>query len=229
MSDFEHLNDSQRAEAMLNAARSALAAWGWRDANASLLSLRSNAVYRVERGGQQAVVRVHWPGRKSQARIDSELALLAHLGGLGINAPRPLAASVRVSLTEHTPAICTLVAWQDGETVPVDQFMPRTRCGGGIGHRRAARRGALVRSTRRLRPSHARHRRAVRRELAVSAGRGRTGAARADPRRARRRDRTHTSGVRPATRSGRGEAAHPRRPQARQPAVRCRPGRLPRF
>lgn len=125
MSDFEHLNDAERADAMLKAACAALTAWGWRDAEPRLLSLRSNAVYRVERGGQQAVVRVHWPGRKSQARVESELALLTHLADGGIHVPRPLAEAVRVTLTANTPAICTLVAWQTGESVPVDRFTPQ--------------------------------------------------------------------------------------------------------
>lgn len=124
MSDFEHLNDEQRADAMMNAARAALTAWGWHDVEPRLLGLRSNAVYRAERGGQQAVVRVHWPGRKSSVRIESELAVLDDLTRRGISVPKPLAEPVRVALTDRTPALCTLLAWQDGESVAVDRFTP---------------------------------------------------------------------------------------------------------
>ena len=72
--------DAERAQA----AREALAAWGWEDAELRLIKHRENTVFEAARRGERRAVRLHRRGYHSDAEILSELQWIQALAEDGL-------------------------------------------------------------------------------------------------------------------------------------------------
>ncbi len=71
-------------------AHQAAALWGFDPARVSLAARRENIVYRAEGSDSAYALRLHRPGYRSQAELDSELHWMAALEAGGMAVPRPL-------------------------------------------------------------------------------------------------------------------------------------------
>jgi Ser/Thr protein kinase RdoA (MazF antagonist) len=117
--DFHHLDAAGQIARLDALARRALDAFGLVGATAALVNYTNNAVYRVDAGDPRYALRIHRPGRKSQAEIEAELAWLTLLRrDTGLRVPLP-AAPVYVGELDgvNIPVYAVLFHWQDGVTL----------------------------------------------------------------------------------------------------------------
>lgn len=73
-------------------ARRALGLWDLGDGDLKLVAQRENMVFRVSGPGNGYALRLHRPGYRSEAELNSELDWLAHLHKCGLHVPLPVAA-----------------------------------------------------------------------------------------------------------------------------------------
>jgi Ser/Thr protein kinase RdoA (MazF antagonist) len=70
----------------------ALAHWGLEGSPVELVAARENRVFRVETPDVPLALRLHRPGYRTRAELDSELAWMAALEQQGVKVPRPVPA-----------------------------------------------------------------------------------------------------------------------------------------
>lgn len=110
-------------------AHAALAHYGLPDAQASLLSISENVMFRVDTAtGQRYALRLHRPGYHSVAEINSELAWLDALRDSGVEVPVPVpgtdGARIRtLPMPDDTVRHAVMFAWMDG-TEPTPDIDP---------------------------------------------------------------------------------------------------------
>ncbi len=102
--------------------------FGLPDATYTLVNYTNNAVYRVEAGNDIYALRLHRPGLKSKAWIDSELMWLRDLSASGeIAVPQPAAPLYTGELEGvEQPVYGVLFRWLDGEPLQIDALTPST-------------------------------------------------------------------------------------------------------
>ncbi len=120
--EYRTLDDGSRLARLEDGARRALMAYGLDSARLIPLNLENNAVFRVVVGSEQYVLRIHRPGYKSLAWIQSELTWLAalwHNTGLSVPQPLPAQDSSWVVLAtlpgSDVPLACVLFRWMSGD------------------------------------------------------------------------------------------------------------------
>lgn len=120
--EYRTLDDVSRLARLEDGARHALMAYGLDSAMLIPLNLGNNAVFRVVAGSEQYVLRIHRPGYKSLAWIQSELTWLAALWhNTGLSVPQPLPAQdgswvVSAALPgSDVPLVCVLFRWMAGD------------------------------------------------------------------------------------------------------------------
>ncbi len=97
-----------------------LAAWGLGQAPCRLVARRENHVYRVETPAGPVALRLHRPGYRSRAEIESELDWMAALsaGGLAVPTPRPTMAGALCIEADGTMA--DVLSWIEGRPMGID-------------------------------------------------------------------------------------------------------------
>lgn len=104
----------------------ALAHFGLPDARYSLVNYTNNAVYRVDAGRESYALRLHRPGLKSKAWIDSELMWLRALSeSRDLAVPAPVAPLYTGQLEGiEQPVYGVLFRWLDGDPVQIADLSP---------------------------------------------------------------------------------------------------------
>lgn len=97
-----------------------LAAWGLAGAPCRLVARRENHVYRVETPDGLCALRLHRPGLRSAAELQSELAWMAALAAGGIAVPVPQPTLDGRVCTELGGVVADLLSWIDGRPMGVD-------------------------------------------------------------------------------------------------------------
>ncbi len=124
MSNFYTLSPSEQAKAYAQLANEALRRWGIELAELSLLKMRENAVFEVERpSGDKFALRIHRAGYHSDDELRSELQWMAALDAGGIRTPAvqptlsgDLFDTVSVEVVPE-PRQVDLLAWIDGDAM----------------------------------------------------------------------------------------------------------------
>lgn len=116
---FHTLDYGARVARLDRLARAALEAFGLPDATAHLLIYENNAVYQVTDGADRYALRIHRPGHKHPAWVESELAWLAALHRDGVCVPQPVRSLYSGRLEGVTGSVpCALFRWLEGNTYP---------------------------------------------------------------------------------------------------------------
>jgi len=118
ISDF-HTQDALVQAARLDVlARQALNAYGLADATFTLAAYTNNAVYRADAGDQYYALRIHRPGHRQLAWIESELQWLKFLSHeTPLIVPHPVNDIYTGTLEGvERPVYCVLFDWIEGET-----------------------------------------------------------------------------------------------------------------
>ncbi len=102
---------------MTGVAQTAAALWGFDPARIALAAQRENAVWRVETDAGRFALRLHRPGYRSEAELQSELGWMAMLaaGGLPVPRPVPSRAGRLVETLGDTPV--SVLTWLPGRIV----------------------------------------------------------------------------------------------------------------
>lgn len=119
MTDFSTLSAADQQQWFDRLAQDALTHFGLNGAGFTLMSYTNNAVYRVDLGDTCYVLRLHRPGLKHRAWIESEQAWLSAISqhtGLRVPTPAALLYAGRLDALE-TPVYCVLFRWQAGEPI----------------------------------------------------------------------------------------------------------------
>jgi Ser/Thr protein kinase RdoA (MazF antagonist) len=118
---FAALSEKEQADRLGELARSALLAFGFEGARVSLLKYRENAVFRIDADGTPPhVLRVHRPGYRSDAEIESEIAWMRAVSASGIRTPSLVVARdgslvvTRSASGVPEPRQCDLQGWIEG-------------------------------------------------------------------------------------------------------------------
>ena len=98
----------------MSVAADALGRWNLHRASLALVATRENRVFRVDQGNERYALRLHRPGYRSNAELESELAWMAALAASGIRTPRPVAAEDGSLLQEVGGVQVDLLTWLDG-------------------------------------------------------------------------------------------------------------------
>lgn len=102
---------------MTGTAQQAAHAWGLDPARLELAAHRENTVWRAEGPGGPFALRLHRPGYRTEAELESELAWMAALAEGGLNVPRPI-PSQSGRLVEMVGGVaCDLLTWLPGRTL----------------------------------------------------------------------------------------------------------------
>ena len=92
MSDFFTLSADEQLARLAAAGRDSLANWNIEGADLTLIKHRENAVFRVEKEGFKAALRLHRHGYHSDAELQSELQWMQALSEAGISVPNIIPA-----------------------------------------------------------------------------------------------------------------------------------------
>ncbi len=92
----------------------ACAHWGLGNAECTLIAARENAVYRVEAQTGPAALRLHRPGYRTDAELQSELDWMAMLAEDGLTVPKPIPASDGSTLLKAKGQAIDMLTWLDG-------------------------------------------------------------------------------------------------------------------
>jgi Ser/Thr protein kinase RdoA (MazF antagonist) len=84
---FYELDTATQAQRLADAGRDALENWNLEGATLALIKHRENAVFRVEKNGRRAALRLHRNGYHSDAELRSELLWMQALKTAGITVP----------------------------------------------------------------------------------------------------------------------------------------------
>lgn len=120
MTGFAALAPDTKRRRLLEIARGALAHWELAGAELEVLKYGENAVFRVQAGDEQYVLRIHRPGYHSDDALRSELQWMDALAAAGIDVPRvvPTRSGDLFGLRETgdtpAPVQADLFEWIDG-------------------------------------------------------------------------------------------------------------------
>lgn len=92
MTDFFTLSPESQASRLQAAGHDALKNWNIGDATLDLIKHRENAVFRVEKDGFQAALRLHRHGYHTNDELRSELQWMQALSGVGVMVPEVIPA-----------------------------------------------------------------------------------------------------------------------------------------
>lgn len=102
---------------MTGTAQQAALAWGLDPARLELAAHRENTVWRAEGAGGPFALRLHRPGYRTQAELESELAWMAALADGGLNVPRPIPSRAGRLVEMVDGVACDLLVWLPGRTL----------------------------------------------------------------------------------------------------------------
>ena len=88
--------------------------WGLEDARIVLAARRENVVYRVTAGDADYALRLHRPGYRNAAQLESELQWMAVLAEGGLDVPAPLATCAGGFLAEVGGHLVDVLSWVPG-------------------------------------------------------------------------------------------------------------------
>ncbi|MCB1355011.1 MAG: phosphotransferase [Maritimibacter sp.] len=97
-----------------------LAAWGLAGAPPVLVARRENHVYRVETRDGPRALRLHRPGLRTRAELQSELDWMAVLAAGGLRVPAPCPTPDGVLCVEIGGVVGSMVHWIEGRPMGVD-------------------------------------------------------------------------------------------------------------
>jgi len=121
MSDFFTLSPEEQLARLDAAGRDSLSNWDIEDAELTLIKHRENAVFRVEKEGFKAALRLHRHGYHSDAELHSELQWMQALSAAGIMVPNVIPSeSGELFVTYSAEGLpgnlqVDLFEWIDGE------------------------------------------------------------------------------------------------------------------
>ena len=92
MSDYFTLSPVEQLARLESAGRDSLTNWNIEGADLTLIKHRENAVFRVEKEGFKAALRLHRHGYHSDAELQSELQWMQALSEAGISVPNVIPA-----------------------------------------------------------------------------------------------------------------------------------------
>lgn len=99
---------------MLEIARRAARHWGLGDAAITLAARRENVVFRVAGEGGDHALRLHRPGYRDAAQLNSELQWMAVLAAGGLSVPEPLATLDGGLTAEVSGHVVDVLGWLPG-------------------------------------------------------------------------------------------------------------------
>lgn len=97
-----------------------LAAWGLAGAPCRLVAQRENQVYRVETADGPRALRLHRPGLRRPAELQSELDWMAALAAGGLAVPAPCPTKDGALCVENGGVVADMVGWIDGRPMGKD-------------------------------------------------------------------------------------------------------------
>jgi Ser/Thr protein kinase RdoA (MazF antagonist) len=121
MTDFFSLDPDEQLQRLEAAGRDVLSAWDLGNATLELIKHRENAVFRVERDGFKAELRLHRHGYHSDDELRSELQWMQALSDAGVKVPNVIpAARGELFVTYSADGLpgelqVDLFEWIDGE------------------------------------------------------------------------------------------------------------------
>ncbi|MFW5691684.1 MAG: phosphotransferase enzyme family protein [Chloroflexota bacterium] len=105
----------EQVERLTWLARDAATSYGLKIDALDLSAYTNNAVFRLTSGKHDYALRVHRPGHKPLAWVESEAAWRTALFAAGLNVPEPLGGVYTGRLMDYTePVHCTLSRWIEG-------------------------------------------------------------------------------------------------------------------
>ena len=93
MTDFFDIEPTEQAKRLAAAGQDVLRAWGISGATLALIKHRENAVFKVEKNGFTAALRMHRHGYHTDDELRSELQWMQALSGAGIKVPEIIPAT----------------------------------------------------------------------------------------------------------------------------------------
>lgn len=124
MSDFYQSAPDEQVRRLAELAEAALLQWGIRGATVSQVAYRENMTFKVEAPARGTFAfRVHQANYRSDAEIQSELDLMAHLNSKGIRTPVVVPTeSGAMYATVETPEVgeprqCDMFVWIEGKAL----------------------------------------------------------------------------------------------------------------
>lgn len=102
---------------MTAAVGQALTLWGMPQAQAELAARRENTVWHVTHRGRAFALRVHRPGYRTGAELNSELQWMAALAEGGLSVPAPVAQPDGTLIGRVGAHHVSLLEWMDGRPI----------------------------------------------------------------------------------------------------------------
>lgn len=102
-----------------------LGAWGLEGAPCKLVARRENHVYRVETAAGPRALRLHRPGLRSTAELQSELDWMAALAANAIAVPEPQRTLDGARFTQRHGVVADMLLWIDGQPMGLDGRLAR--------------------------------------------------------------------------------------------------------
>jgi len=102
---------------MTGTAERAAALWGLDPARLTLAARRENTVWRAETDAGPCALRLHRPGYRTAAELQSELDWMAMLAQAGLNVPRPLPSRAGRLVEWLGDTAVDVLSWLPGRTV----------------------------------------------------------------------------------------------------------------
>jgi len=123
MTDFFQLDPLLQAQRLNVVGRDALKSWDLQGASLELIKHRENAVFRVEKNGRRAALRIHRHGYHCDAELRSELQWMQALAESGITVPDVIPTTAGQLFVNYTGAglpgelQIDLFEWVEGEQI----------------------------------------------------------------------------------------------------------------